>query len=199
MISRLSLRPNPAGRARRAAGARRRRPQPVRILLDNEALDRRQVATPDRLTIASPPDRPFTLEVETVLDPSANTRLEGLYRSGSAYCTQCEAEGFRRITYYLDRPDVLSVFTIRIEADKAEAPILLSQRQSRSPPATTGDGRHFAVWHDPHPKPCYLFALVGGDLDVIEDEFVTASGRKVELGIHVEKGKKHRAHYAMEA
>ena len=130
VVSRLNLRPNPAGTAGAPLVLDGGDLRPVRALLDNEALDLAEVATPERLTIARPPARPFTLEVETLLDPSANTRLEGLYRSGSAYCTQCEAEGFRRITYYLDRPDVMSVFTVRIEADKAEAPVLLVQRQS---------------------------------------------------------------------
>ncbi|WP_374546114.1 aminopeptidase N [Rhodoblastus sp.] len=198
VISRLALRPNPQG----VPGAPLKLDggdlRPFRALLDNEALDLSEVATPDSLTIAHPPARPFTLEVETLLDPSANTRLEGLYRSGSAYCTQCEAEGFRRITYYLDRPDVMSVFTVRIEANKADAPVLLSNGN----PVESGElahGRHYAVWHDPHPKPSYLFAVVGGDLGAIEEEFVTASGRPVKLAIHVQKGKEHRAHYAMES
>ncbi len=196
--SRLSLRPNPAGKPGAPLVLDGGGLNPVRALIDNEALDLASVATPDSLTIASPPDRPFTLEVETLLDPSANTRLEGLYRSGSAYCTQCEAEGFRRIAYYLDRPDVLSVFTVRIEADKAEAPILLSNGNLTAS-GEAAPGRHFAIWNDPHPKPCYLFALVGGDLDSIHDEFTTASGRKVALGIYVEKGKKERAYYAMDS
>jgi aminopeptidase N len=198
VVCRLSLRPNPEGTAGAPLHLNGDELKPFRALLDNEALDLAAVATPDRLTIANPPARPFTLEVETLLDPSANTRLEGLYRSGSAYCTQCEAEGFRRIAYYLDRPDVMSVFTVRIEADKKEAPVLLSNGN----PVESGElpgGRHFAVWHDPHPKPSYLFALVGGDLGSIEDEFATASGRRVKLAIHVEKGKEHRAHYAMES
>ncbi|HUO53141.1 MAG TPA: aminopeptidase N [Rhodoblastus sp.] len=198
VVSRLSLRPNPAGVAGAPLLLDGGDLKPFRILLDNEALDVASVATPDRLTVAQPPARPFTLEVETLLDPSANTRLEGLYRSGSAYCTQCEAEGFRRITYYLDRPDVMSVFTVRIEADKTEAPVLLSNGN----PVEKGelsDNRHFAVWHDPFPKPAYLFALVGGDLGSIEDEFETASGRRVRLAIHTEKGKEDRAHYAMQA
>jgi aminopeptidase N len=198
VVSRLALRPNPAGTPGAPLQLNGDELKPFRALLDNEALDLGVVAAPNGLTIAHPPARPFTLEVETLLDPSANTRLEGLYRSGSAYCTQCEAEGFRRITYYLDRPDVMSVFTVRIEASKTEAPVLLSNGN----PVDSGDlpnGRHYAVWHDPHPKPSYLFALVGGDLGSIEDEFVTASGRKVKLAIHVEKGKEHRAHYAMES
>ncbi len=198
VISRLSLRPNSAGVPGAPLVLDGGDLRPFRALLDNEALNLAEVATPDRLTIANPPARPFTLEVETLLDPSANTRLEGLYRSGSAYCTQCEAEGFRRIAYYLDRPDVMSVFTVRIDADGSEAPVLLSNGN----PVESGElggGRHYAVWHDPFPKPAYLFALVGGDLGSIEDEFTTASGRKVKLAIHVEKGKEHRAHYALEA
>ncbi len=198
VVSRLNLRPNPAGPAGAPLVLDGGELRPVRALLDNQALDLAEVATPDRLTIAHPPARSFTLEVETLLDPSANTRLEGLYRSGSAFCTQCEAEGFRRIAYYLDRPDVMSVFTVRIEADKAEAPVLLSNGN----PVERGDlpnGRHYAVWHDPFPKPCYLFALVGGDLGAIEEEFETISGRKVRLAIHTQKGKEHRAHYAMES
>ena len=123
----------------------------------------------------------------------------GLYRSGSAYCTQCEAEGFRRITYFLDRPDVLSVYTTRIEAERAEAPVLLSNGNKIAAGDVAGTTRHFAVWHDPHPKPCYLFALVGGDLGAVRDQFVTASGRKVDLAIHVEHGKEERAAYALDA
>jgi aminopeptidase N len=198
VLSRLSLRPNPLGAPHAPLILEGGDLFPVRALLDNETLDLAQVATPDRLTILDPPARPFTLEVETRLDPSANTRLEGLYRSGSAYCTQCEAEGFRRITYYLDRPDVLSVFTTRIEASKEEAPVLLSNGNLVES-GEAGAGRHYALWRDPFPKPSYLFALVGGDLDSIQDEFITASGRKVALGIYTEKGKSQRAHYAMES
>ena len=123
----------------------------------------------------------------------------GLYRSGTAYCTQCEAEGFRRITYFLDRPDVLSVYTVRLEAERADAPVLLSNGNPVEAGAVEGTGRHFAVWHDPHPKPCYLFALVGGDLGAIHDSFITMSGREVELAIYVEPGKEDRAAYAMDA
>jgi len=156
------------------------------------------VVSPDRLTIPQPPNGPFTLEIETVVDPSANTQLSGLYRSSATYCTQCEAEGFRRITYFPDRPDVMAVYTTRIEASKAEAPILLSNGN----PVESGDlpgGRHYAVWHDPHPKPSYLFALVGGDLDRVEHTFRTMSGREVTLCIYVEHGKEDRCGYAMDS
>ena len=122
----------------------------------------------------------------------------GLYRTNGVYCTQCEAEGFRRITYFLDRPDILSVYTVRLEAARSEAPLLLSNGNL----AETGEldgGCHYAVWHDPFPKPSYLFALVAGDLGSVRSNFVTASGRGVELGIHVEHGKEKLAAYAMDA
>ena len=156
-------------------------------------------ATPDRLEIRLPKGTmQCRVTIETEIAPEANKALMGLYRSSGVYCTQCEAEGFRRITYFLDRPDVLSVYTVRIEADRAACPVLLSNGD----PIGSGEldgGRHFAVWHDPHPKPSYLFALVAGDLGLLEDGFTTASGRKVRLGIYVEHGKEARAAYAMDA
>jgi aminopeptidase N len=156
------------------------------------------VATPESLTIAQPPNGPFNLEIETVVDPSANTQLSGLYRSNSTYCTQCEAEGFRRITFFPDRPDVMAVYTTRIEADKTEAPVLLSNGNLVEYGEAPG-GRHFAVWHDPHPKPSYLFALVAGDLACVEDHYVTMSGRNVTLRIYVEHGKQDHCAYAMDS
>jgi aminopeptidase N len=156
------------------------------------------VATPDRLTISQVPNGPFTLEIETLVDPTANTQLSGLYRSSGTYCTQCEAEGFRRITYFPDRPDVMAVYSTRIEADKTEAPILLSNGNLVESGDLAG-GRHFAVWQDPHPKPSYLFALVGGNLAHVEDHFRTMSGRDVVLRIYVEPGKEARCAYAMDA
>ena len=157
------------------------------------------VATPDRLTIAQPPNGPFELEIETLVDPTGNTQLMGLYRAGATYCTQCEPEGFRRITYFLDRPDVMAVYTTRIEADKSEAPVLLSNGNLIAQGDLPGTSRHFAVWHDPFPKPSYLFALVGGDLARVADSFTTMSGRKVALAIYVEPGKEDRVGYAMDS
>ncbi|MCC6887269.1 MAG: aminopeptidase N [Hyphomicrobiales bacterium] len=172
----------------------------VSLRLDGETLAaERYTAAEDGLTIAQPPPRPFTLTIETALDPSANTQLMGLYRSGSTYCTQCEAEGFRRITYYPDRPDVMAVFTTRIEADKAECPVLLGNGNPVAAGDLPGSGRHYAVWHDPFPKPAYLFALVGGDLACIEERFRTMSGRDVTLRIYVEPGNEARTAYAMDA
>jgi len=156
------------------------------------------LVTPDQLTIPQPPNDPFTLEIETLVDPTANTQLSGLYRSSGTYCTQCEAEGFRRITYFPDRPDVMAVYTTRIEADKAQAPVLLANGNLVESGDLAG-GRHFAVWHDPHKKPSYLFALVGGNLVHVEDRFRTMSGRDVTLRIYVEPGKQEHCGYAMDA
>jgi aminopeptidase N len=185
---------------------------PAPLVLDGEELKLRSLAldgrplpdgsflaTPERLTIAQPPNRPFELTIETVVDPTNNTQLMGLYRAGTTYCTQCEAEGFRRITYFLDRPDVMAVYTTRIEADKGEAPVLLSNGNLIAQGDVPGTGRHFAVWHDPFPKPCYLFALVGGELACVSDSFTTMSGRNVALRIYVEPGKEERSLYAMDS
>ena len=169
------------------------------LKLDGTALPPESyVATPDSLTIPQVPNAPFTLEIETLVDPTANTQLSGLYRSSGTFCTQCEAEGFRRITYFPDRPDVMAVYTTRVEADKGEAHVLLSNGNLIESGDLPG-GRHFAVWHDPHPKPSYLFALVGGNLSAIEDRFVTMSGRNVTLRIYVEPGKESRCGYAMDS
>ena len=128
--------------------------------------DQDYAVEPEGLTVFKPGDA-FKLEIETSISPETNTELSGLYISSNRFCTQCEAEGFRRITYYPDRPDVLAPFFVRIEADKAKYPYLLS---NGNPTASgdLGDGRHFAEWTDPHPKPSYLFALVGGEFDVLQ-------------------------------
>lgn len=163
-------------------------------------------ADPDKLTVQHlPATNDFELKIVTTVNPTANTQLMGLYRSGSAYCTQCEAEGFRRITYFYDRPDVLSTYTVRIEADADEAPHMLSNgnmlEQGVLDEAGTRAGikRHFAVWHDPFPKPSYLFALVAGDLACVEDSFTTQGGRPVKLQIFVEHGNEDKCAYAMDA
>ncbi|QBF84575.1 aminopeptidase N [Shewanella maritima] len=139
----------------------------------------------------------FTLTVITKLDPAANSSLEGLYMSDGAYCTQCEAEGFRRITYFLDRPDVLAKYQVRIEADKQAFPFLLSNGNKVEQGEMPRSGRHFVKWQDPFPKPSYLFALVAGDFDLLEDKFVTRSGRDVALQVFVDKGNLHKADHAM--
>ncbi|HFK4419789.1 TPA: aminopeptidase N [Vibrio parahaemolyticus] len=138
----------------------------------------------------------FELKIITKIDPEANTALEGLYKSGGAFCTQCEAEGFRRITYYLDRPDVLTKYTTKVIADKATYPYLLSNG-NRIAQGEAENGRHWVQWQDPHPKPAYLFALVAGDFDVLRDKYTTMSGRNVDLEIFVDKGNLDRAGHAM--
>ncbi len=194
--ARLRVRPNPAVAA----------PGPlvldgdgltlVSVELDGRPLSTdRYGATPDALTIEAPPRASFALEIETRVDPTANTQLSGLYLSSGTYCTQCEAEGFRRITYFPDRPDVMAVYTTRIEADAA-VPVLLANGNLVER-GTLAGGRHFVVWHDPFPKPSYLFALVGGRLGCVEDQFVTRSGRRVALRIYVEPGKEDRCGHAM--
>ncbi len=151
------------------------------------------------LTITNVPTDLFQIELVTIISPEANTALQGIYLSRGIYCSQCEAQGFRRITYFLDRPDVLSVYTVRIEADAAACPVLLSNGNPREHGSLAGGRRHFAVWHDPFPKPCYLFAVVGGDLASIASQFTTCSGREIDLRIYVEHGKESRAHWAMDA
>src|SRR5690606_6300021 len=131
------------------------------------------------------------------IDPAANTALEGLYRSGGMYCTQCEAEGFRRITYYPDRPDVMSVFTTHINADAEQYPVLLSNGNKVAD--TTEGGLRRVTWHDPHKNPAYLSALVAGDLLVKEDQFTTMSGRNVTLQIFVEPRHIDKTEYALDA
>lgn len=144
-----------------------------------------------------------TLRIESQIDPANNTALEGLYKSGEAYCTQCEAEGFRRITYYLDRPDVLAEFTTTVRADRQSFPFLLSNGNKiaagDSPAYLSDRPRHYVTWHDPHPKPSYLFAVVAGDFDLLEDTFTTQEGRHVDLQLFVDKGNVGRAQFAMQA
>ena len=149
------------------------------------------------LTLKSPPpEATFILEIENEINPKENSALLGLYISNDFFVTQCEPEGFRRITYSFDRPDVMATFRTRIEADKAKYPVLLSNGNCTAAGDLDG-GRHFAVWDDPHPKPGYLFALVAGDLAVHEDSFRTSSGRDVALKIFVEQGKQNRCDWAM--
>jgi aminopeptidase N len=150
----------------------------------------------EHLTIASVPNH-FVFQCETEIKPQDNTSLEGLYKSRTMFCTQCEAEGFRKITYFLDRPDVMSVYTVSIEADRARYPVLLSNGNLVHSGDSKTPGRHFATWHDPFKKPCYLFALVAGDLAHIEDHFSTMSGRDVTLRIYVEPKDADKCDHAM--
>jgi aminopeptidase N len=148
-----------------------------------------------KLVLADLPER-FVLHTQVRIHPDANTRLSGLYHSRDGYFTQCEAEGFRRITWFLDRPDVMATYTVTLRADKNAFPVLLSNGN----PVRQGEeegGRHYAIWNDPFKKPCYLFALVAAKLDALEDVFVTTSGRRVRLAIYVEPGKRDQCAHAM--
>ena len=194
VASRLSIRRNPAAAARSAD-----------LVLDGEKLELVSVqldgqpaphdVAASTLTVRSVPDR-FVLDIATRINPSTNTELTGLYTSGELFCTHCEAEGFRRITYFLDRPDVMARYTTTVVADRQLAPVLLSNGNPIAAGNLT-DGRHFATWADPFPKPSYLFALVAGPLDCLEDGFATRSGRKVALRLYVRPGDVERCHHAM--
>ena len=148
------------------------------------------------MTITSVPTTTFTLEITTKFKPQENTELSGLYKSSGTFCTQCEAEGFRSITYYPDRPDVMSVFTTKITADKTKYPVLLSNGNLVKSETLDGNA-HSATWNDPWRKPCYLFALVAGDLAVVEDSFTTMSGREVALKIYAQRKNIDRCDFAM--
>ena len=170
----------------------------IEIMLDGEALSSDQYQyKKNKLTISGVPES-FELKTKVAIEPEKNTQLSGLYQSSGNYCTQCEAEGFRRITFFLDRPDVLSVFKVKIIADKADFPVLLSNGN----PQDSGDlegGKHYAMWDDPHPKPSYLFALVAGKLKQVSGTFTTMSGKQVELNILAEPHNIDKCQYALDS
>ena len=166
---------------------------PVRVAVDGEDSEWRMDGS---ALVISLTGQQATVETEVEINPAANTRLMGLYASGEILCTQCEAEGFRRVTFFPDRPDVLSKYRVRMEANRGQFPVLLTNGN----PVASGesdDGRHWAEWEDPFPKPCYLFALVAGDLKANRDSFTTMSGRTVELGIWVREADLAKTAHAM--
>ncbi|GAA5140536.1 aminopeptidase N [Thalassotalea piscium] len=168
----------------------------IAVFYNNQALAPSDYQLNDDSLTLSIIDCESTIKIITEIDPVNNTSLEGLFKSGGAFCTQCEAEGFRRITYYLDRPDVMARFTTKVIADKTLYPFLLSNGNKVS--SGTLDGNfHYVTWEDPFPKPSYLFAVVAGDFDLLTDSYVTSSGRDVRLEIFVDKGNKDKAHHAM--
>ncbi len=169
-----------------------------KAFIDGQPLSADQYQVDDiSLTIPQVPEA-FTLELEVDIKPQENTTLSGLYKSRTNFCTQCESHGFRRITYYLDRPDVMARFTTAISADKTKYPFLLSNGNLIEK-KELADNRHWMCWQDPSLKPSYLFALVAGDFDVLEDSFVTTSGRKVDLCLYLEKGFADQGAYALQA
>ncbi|MCG9696496.1 aminopeptidase N [Shewanella sp. Isolate11] len=207
-ITHVSLDVNLAGKETQVTAVsqvKKLNPEAQSLLLDGEALQLASLLVNGQphvyqvdngqLTLKDLDDE-FELTIVTLLDPEANSALEGLYMSDGAYCTQCEAEGFRRITYFLDRPDVLAIYDVRVEADKQAFPYLLSNG-NKVDSGELENGRHFVCWQDPFPKPSYLFALVAGDFDLLNDTYITKSGREVELQVFVDKGNLHKAHHAM--
>jgi aminopeptidase N len=168
------------------------------IKIDGHALNQDQYnVSDDFLTVLNAPEK-FTLETVIEIHPELNKQLSGLYASGGNFCTQCEPEGFRRITYFYDRPDVLTHFTTTITADKTKYPALLANG-NLSETRDLDNNRHWAKWEDPSLKPCYLFALVAGDFDLIEDTFLAADGNTIDLRFYLEKGFGERAYYALES
>jgi aminopeptidase N len=168
----------------------------ISVAIDGEDLE--SFETNDEFLTIQPGKKDFILEIETEIEPQNNKALEGLYQSGDIFCTQNEPEGFRKITYFLDRSDVMSVYTTRIEADKEKFPILLSNGNKVADGDLEG-GRHFVVWNDPFKKPSYLFALVAGDLALVEDSFTTCSGKEVKLEIFVDHGNEDRSQHALDS
>jgi len=166
------------------------------VAIDGRVLSEGEYQVSDEELLIHRVPEQFTLTTEVVIRPRDNTSLEGLYKSRTMYCTQCEAEGFRKITYYLDRPDVMSEFTTTVVADKSECPVLLSNGNLHDW-GELDNGRHWATWHDPFLKPAYLFALVAGDLSVVEDSFTTCSGRQVALKLYVEEKDLEKCDHAM--
>jgi aminopeptidase N len=158
------------------------------------------IVTDQNLILKRPPSQPFALDIETEVNPKENTKLSGIYMAGDILCTQCEAQGFRRITYFLDRPDNLATFGVTLEGDKSKFPILLSNGNGDYKQTTDiGDNRHSITWNDPWPKPSYLFAVVAGDMKVLEDEFITMSGKHVDLRIVVQPGYENQISWAMDS
>jgi len=169
----------------------------VSVSLERSPLERNQyLLTPEKLTIAGVPDA-FSLETVTRIVPQKNTRLEGLYATQHGFVTQCEAEGFRRITWFIDRPDVMARYTATIHAEKSRYPVLLSNGNLREKGDESG-GRHWARFDDPFPKPSYLFAMVAANLDLLEDEFISKSKKRKQLFLYVEPGKLDQAGWAMD-
>jgi aminopeptidase N len=168
----------------------------VSVSVDDELLSSEQYKQSDTSLTIITDKTDFKVVIVTEINPVDNTSLEGLFKSGGAFCSQCEAEGFRRISYYLDRPDVMAIFTTKVVGDKTLYPYLLSNGNKISQ-GELPDNKHFATWYDPFPKPCYLFALVAGDFDLLTDTFTTYTGKEVALEIFVDKGNLHKAEHAM--
>ncbi|MDD5275905.1 MAG: M1 family aminopeptidase, partial [Methylovulum sp.] len=202
VIARLTLNRNPASQSSETslvlAGENL---MLVRVVLndDNNLTEQDYLQTPDSLTIHDvPQQRPFVLTIENQINPKANTALEGLYLSNGMLCTQCEAEGFRKITYFLDRPDVMTQFTTTLTGDKDRYPVLLSNG-NKIAAGELPNNQHWVTWEDPFAKPCYLFALVAGQLECVSGTFTTQSGREIALQIFVEQQDVDKCGHALQS
>ena len=167
----------------------------ISIYIDDKKLSKDKYFCNNKHLIIKKVPKKFNLKIKSVINPATNTSLEGLYLSNDMICTQCEPEGFRKIAFFPDRPDVMSVFKVRIEGNLKFKYLLSNGNLIEE--GKLDNNRHFAVWHAPFPKPSYLFALVAGDLEMVEDNFITKSGKNVILKIYVEKGNSHLVKYAM--
>ena len=199
--STLSLRRNPQSQDSSAAlTLLGEELQLVSIAIDGQALEQSQYLLGEEALVVHevPQDRPFQIVIENLINPQANTALEGLYLSSSMLCSQCEAQGFRKITWFLDRPDVMSRFKTTLTADKSKYPVLLSNG-NKVGQGELENNRHWVSWEDPFAKPCYLFALVAGQLECVADEFITMSGRRIALEIFVEKHNIDKCAHAMQS
>ena len=196
----LDVARNPAAEAPRGPLALDGAPgmRPHVVIVDGRTLGEAEWSIEGDQLLIDLPGNAHVVETEVLLAPDKNTQLMGLYASGGLLCTQCEAQGFRRITFFPDRPDVLSRYTVKMTADKAAYPVLLANGD-RVGEGDAGEGRHWALWSDPFPKPCYLFAMVAGDLQANRDRFTTMSGKIVELGIWVRQADLPRTDHAMAA
>ena len=170
----------------------------ISLAIDDKTLQSGQYQLEDEKLIIPNVTDQFILSCETRIYPQKNTCLEGLYKSSGMFCTQCEAEGFRRITFYIDRPDVMARFTTKVVADQNAYPVLLSNGNKIDSGELDG-GKHYAVWEDPFPKPCYLFALVGGNLVEVADTFKTMSGRQVDIKMYVEPKNRLKCGHALDS
>jgi aminopeptidase N len=196
VTSRLAVRRNPEGNGANTLRLNGDQIAPIAVRVDGKAVNDWRLDGPDLLLELE--GQEHVVEIETVIHPIANSQLMGLYASGGMLCTQCEAEGFRRITFFPDRPDVLSTYSVRMEGDKAAFPVLLANGNCTAQ-GDGADGAHWAEWHDPWPKPSYLFALVAGDLVANSTTLKTMGGREVELNVWVRKGDETRTQHALDS
>src|SRR5690606_12319824 len=198
ITSTLKMRENPESKEKTPVILTGENMELLELKLNGKALNKDEFQVTDSSLTFSTDEKTFEVVIKVRIDPASNKALEGFYKSGDQFCTQCEPEGFRKITYFLDRPDVMCKYTTRMIADKTKYPYLLSNG-NRIDSGELENNRHWVKWEDPFKKPSYLFAMVAGDFDVARDTFTTMSGRKVDLEIYVDKGNLFKTGHAMES